>query len=71
MSPEKTLTKNYQNALTEAERMRQQRSQEARELIGSKVLTAKAIFTKNTTEGQLQAKYGLFIVILIINCIDF
>lgn len=54
------MTKNYQSALTEAERMRQQRSQEARELIGTRVLTAKAIFTKNTTEGQLQTKYIIF-----------
>lgn len=37
--------------------MRQQRSQEARELIGSRVGVAKAIFSKNTSEGQLQTKY--------------
>uniref|UniRef100_A0A1A9UG75 Drebrin-like protein n=1 Tax=Glossina austeni TaxID=7395 RepID=A0A1A9UG75_GLOAU len=56
LSPEKTVASNFQNALTEAERMRQQRSQEARELIGSRVLAAKAMFTKHTSEGQLQTK---------------
>lgn len=50
------MASNFQNALTEAERMRQQRSQEARELIGSRVLAAKAMFTKHTSEGQLQTK---------------
>ena len=42
--------------MTEAERMRQFRSQEARELIGGRVGTAKAMFTQNSTEGQLQIK---------------
>lgn len=45
------------SALTEAERMRQQRSQEAKELIGSRVGAAKAMFTKHTSEGQLLNKY--------------
>lgn len=44
--------------------MRQQRSQEARELIGSRVGAAKAIFTKHTSEGQLQCKYVKF------SCLD-
>ncbi|XP_005180490.2 drebrin-like protein [Musca domestica] len=50
LSPEKTMPS---SALTEAERMRQQRSQEAKELIGSRVGAAKAMFTKHTSEGQL------------------
>lgn len=37
--------------------MRQARNQEARELIGSRVGAAKAMFTKHTSEGQLQSKY--------------
>ncbi|XP_065360335.1 drebrin-like protein isoform X2 [Calliphora vicina] len=56
LSPEKTVASSFGSALTEAERMRQQRSQEARELIGSRVGAAKAIFTKHTSEGQLQSK---------------
>ncbi|XP_013110980.1 drebrin-like protein [Stomoxys calcitrans] len=54
LSPEKTIPSS--SALTEAERMRQQRSQEAKELIGSRVGAAKAMFTKHTSEGQLQSK---------------
>ncbi|XP_055855581.1 drebrin-like protein isoform X2 [Episyrphus balteatus] len=53
LSPEKTL--NQGQGMTEAERMRQLRNQEARELIGSRVGAAKAIFTRNTSEGQLQS----------------
>lgn len=56
MSPEKTVGNAFGHAFTEAERMRQERSQEARELIGSRVGAAKAIFTKHTSEGQLQSK---------------
>lgn len=55
LSPEKTL-KSPTRTMTEAERMRQLRSQEARELIGGRVGTAKAMFTQNSTEGQLQNK---------------
>ncbi|XP_055905371.1 drebrin-like protein isoform X2 [Eupeodes corollae] len=54
LSPEKTLNSSEQG-MTEAERMRQLRNQEARELIGSRVGAAKAIFTRNTSEGQLQS----------------
>ncbi|XP_075160944.1 actin binding protein 1 [Haematobia irritans] len=54
LSPEKTIPSS--SALTEAERMRQERSQEAKALIGSRVGAAKAIFTKHTSEGQLQSK---------------
>ncbi|XP_053954725.1 drebrin-like protein [Anastrepha ludens] len=56
LSPEKTVASNFSAGLTEAERMRQQRNQEARELIGSRVIAAKAIFTQNTSQGQLQTK---------------
>ncbi|KAI8122165.1 drebrin-like protein isoform X1 [Lucilia cuprina] len=56
LSPEKTVASSFGSALTEAERMRQQRSQEARELIGTRVGAAKAMFTKHTSEGQLQCK---------------
>ena len=55
LSPEKTVA-SFSAGLTEAERMRQLRNQEARELIGSRVGAAKAIFTSNTSEGQLQNK---------------
>ncbi|ALC44250.1 CG10083 [Drosophila busckii] len=55
LSPEKTAASSANN-LTEAERMRQARNQEARELIGSRVGAAKAMFTKHTSEGQLQSK---------------
>lgn len=55
MSPEKTSA-TFANNLTDAERMRQARNQEARELIGSRVGAAKAMFTKHTSEGQLQSK---------------
>ncbi|XP_062135690.1 drebrin-like protein [Drosophila sulfurigaster albostrigata] len=55
LSPEKTSA-NFANNLTDAERMRQARNQEARELIGSRVGAAKAMFTKHTSEGQLQSK---------------
>ncbi|XP_011190465.1 drebrin-like protein [Zeugodacus cucurbitae] len=56
LSPEKTVAGNFNVGITEAERMRQQRNQEARELIGSRVIAAKAIFTQNTSQGQLQTK---------------
>ncbi|XP_018788227.1 PREDICTED: drebrin-like protein [Bactrocera latifrons] len=56
LSPEKTVASNFNVGITEAERMRQQRNQEARELIGSRVIAAKAIFTQNTSQGQLQTK---------------
>ncbi|XP_004537721.1 drebrin-like protein isoform X1 [Ceratitis capitata] len=56
LSPEKTVAGNFTAGMTEAERMRQQRNQEARELIGSRVIAAKAIFTQNTSQGQLQTK---------------
>ncbi|XP_032599160.1 drebrin-like protein isoform X2 [Drosophila grimshawi] len=55
LSPEKTAA-SFGNNLTDAERMRQARNQEARELIGSRVGAAKAMFTKHTSEGQLQSK---------------
>ncbi|XP_030570933.1 drebrin-like protein [Drosophila novamexicana] len=55
LSPEKTSA-TFANNLTDAERMRQARNQEARELIGSRVGAAKAMFTKHTSEGQLQSK---------------
>ncbi|KAH8360626.1 hypothetical protein KR200_010331 [Drosophila serrata] len=55
LSPEKTAP-GFANNLTDAERMRQARNQEARELIGSRVGAAKAMFTKHTSEGQLQSK---------------
>lgn len=41
---------------TQAEEMRQQRNQEARQLIGSTVNNAKAIFAQNTAAGQLTSK---------------
>ncbi|XP_036326041.1 drebrin-like protein [Rhagoletis pomonella] len=56
LSPEKTVASSFTAGMTEAERMRQQRNQEARELIGSRVIAAKAIFTQNTSQGQLQTK---------------
>jgi len=56
LSPEKTAP-GFSNNLTDAERMRQARNQEARELIGSRVGAAKAMFTKHTSEGQLQSKW--------------
>ncbi|XP_030372368.1 drebrin-like protein isoform X2 [Scaptodrosophila lebanonensis] len=55
LSPEKTAPA-FAHDLTDAERMRQARNQEARELIGSRVGAAKAMFTKHTSEGQLQSK---------------
>ncbi|XP_064544835.1 drebrin-like protein isoform X2 [Drosophila montana] len=55
LSPEKTAA-TFGNNLTDADRMRQARNQEARELIGSRVGAAKAMFTKHTSEGQLQSK---------------
>lgn len=39
--------------MTQAEEMRQQRNNEAKQLIGSRVGTAKAIFTQNTASGQM------------------
>lgn len=56
MSPEKMVSSNFCTKLTEVERMRQQRSQEARELIGSRVGAAKAIFSKHTSEKLIQSK---------------
>lgn len=41
---------------TQAEEMRQQRNQEARQLIGNSVDKAKAIFAQNTAAGQIQSK---------------
>lgn len=41
---------------TQAEEMRQQRNQEARQLIGNSVDKAKAIFAQNTAAGQLTNK---------------
>lgn len=38
---------------TQADKMRQQRNREAKELIGSRVDTAKAIFTQNTVASQM------------------
>lgn len=55
LSPIKTIG-SPNRVMTEADRMRLQRSQEARELIGSRVGTAKAIFTQNTSDGQMQTK---------------
>lgn len=42
--------------MTQAEEMRQKRNNEAKELIGSRVGTAKAIFTQHTSSGQMQTK---------------
>lgn len=39
--------------MTQAEEMRQQRNNEAKELIGSRVGTAKAIFSQNSASGQM------------------
>lgn len=39
--------------MTQAEEMRQQRNNEAKQLIGSRVGTAKAIFTQNSASGQM------------------
>lgn len=39
--------------LTQAEEWRQQRNNEAKELIGSRVGTAKAIFDQNSASGQM------------------
>ncbi|XP_055376330.1 drebrin-like protein [Condylostylus longicornis] len=55
LSPDKSMP-SPTRTITEAERMRQLRSQEARELIGSTVGNAKAIFTQNSTDGQIQNK---------------
>lgn len=40
--------------MTQAEEMRMQRNLEARELIGSRVGMAKAIFSQNSASGQMQ-----------------
>ncbi|XP_031622393.1 drebrin-like protein isoform X2 [Contarinia nasturtii] len=45
-----------ERSTTQAEEMRQQRNQEARQLIGNSVDKAKAIFAQNTAAGQLQNK---------------
>lgn len=42
--------------MTQAEEMRQQRNNEAKELIGSRVGTAKAIFSQHSASGQMQTK---------------
>lgn len=42
-----------QRSFTQAEEMRQQRNKEAKELIGGRVGTAKAIFSQNSAAGQL------------------
>lgn len=42
-----------QRSVTQAEEMRQQRNKEAKELIGGRVGTAKAIFTQNSAAGQM------------------
>ncbi|KAH8270277.1 hypothetical protein KR018_006466 [Drosophila ironensis] len=55
LSPEKTAPE-FATNLTDADRLRQARNQEARELIGSRVGAAKAIFTQHTSESQLQSK---------------
>jgi len=55
LSPDKSMP-SPTRTMTEAERMRQIRSQEARELIGSTVGNAKAIFTQNSTDGQIHNK---------------
>lgn len=44
-----------QRSITQAEEMRQQRNKEAKELIGGRVGTAKAIFDQNSAAGQLSA----------------
>lgn len=41
--------------MTQAEEMRQARNNEAKELIGSRVGTAKAIFTQNSSSGQMHS----------------
>lgn len=45
-----------ERSTTQAEEMRQQRNQEVRQLIGSTVNNAKAIFAQNTAAGQLTSK---------------
>lgn len=45
-----------ERSTTQAEEMRQQRNQEAKQLIGNSVDKAKAIFAQNTAAGQLQNK---------------
>lgn len=45
-----------ERSTAQAEEMRQQRNQEARQLIGSTVHNAKAIFAQNTAAGQLTSK---------------
>lgn len=45
-----------ERSTTQAEEMRQQRNQEVRQLIGSSVNNAKAIFAQNTAAGQLTSK---------------
>ncbi|KAH8335065.1 hypothetical protein KR074_002184 [Drosophila pseudoananassae] len=55
LSPEKTAP-GFASNMTDAERLRQARNQEARELIGSRVGAAKAIFTQHTSESQIQSK---------------
>lgn len=45
-----------ERSTAQAEEMRQQRNQEVRQLIGSTVHNAKAIFAQNTAAGQLTSK---------------
>lgn len=45
-----------ERSTAQAEEMRQQRNQEVRQLIGSTVNNAKAIFAQNTAAGQLTSK---------------
>lgn len=45
-----------ERSTAQAEEMRQQRNQEVRQLIGSSVDKAKAIFAQNTAAGQLSSK---------------
>lgn len=55
-SPVKPLSPSHEispRGPNQADLMRQQRNQEAKELIGSRVGTAKAIFTQNTSSGQM------------------
>ena len=42
-----------ERAINQAEEMRQQRNEEAKQLIGNRVGTAKAMFTQNTASGQM------------------
>lgn len=54
LSPAKTQLSPVRT-MTQAEEMRQARNNEAKELIGSRVGTAKAIFTQNSSSGQMHS----------------